>query len=299
LASIDDPATAQSAFSSLSAEQLDAVMSASVDETVSYSRGGVSVSVNGELAGEILESASLIADADLKAEIFDAGADLLQHINNDFGFPVVAVGTNATAESIANGLASILDSDTTGVVTELAYGGDTFDGTAISVYAKQMLNMDQTEKLGEQMARLQLGNDLSEDPVARLEASVELDSGATRYENAGALGHFVAGVYAGAESISSDVQQQQQMTTAVLKTVLTFIDKAKISDAVSIIAAGGKEWVSTAVSAAIQDPGTSAAQQLERAAIPVDPATEEVALGTSAMSAFNDRITQVTRLANP
>jgi len=296
----NNPAQAENIFNQLSTEQLNAVINAGLDQTSSFSQGGGSVSLDATVAGKVLNTASQIGNADLKATIFDAGSAALQHVNDDFGFPLATIGQNAAADTLGDGLTRIIDSDTTGVMRELSYNQQTFDGTAFGTYAKHMLNTDQTDKLGEQMAKLQFGNNLNEDPVSRFEQTVSLSTGSLRNENAGALGHFVAGVYNGAASISSDVKQQQELTTSVLKSVLTIVDKAKIGGPlVGGAASVGKEWVKYAVNAAISDPGNDAAKQMELAAIPIDPSTNEIGIGDAAMSAFNDRITQTQRLANP
>lgn len=289
------PSAAREAFSALSDEQMRAVMSASIDETVNYSSHAVSANLDGKVAGEILASASQISDPDLKARIFDAGAQTLEHINEEFGFPVTALGKEESANAVANGLTQLLDTDTTGIMRELAYNQSTMDGTSFGQYAKHMLNTGQEDVLGEQMARLQMGNQLNENPITRFEDSVTLPSAAERYENAGTLGYFVGGVYSGAESISSDVQQQQELTSKVLNSTLTVIGSVAPPTANTGFGVA-KDWAVYAIEAAIEDPGTTAAQQLERAAIPTNPNTDEMGVGTAAFSGFNDRISQVTRL---
>ncbi len=290
-----NPAAAQEAFGSLTDAQLQAVMSASIDETVNYSSHAVTASMDGKVAGQILASASQISNPDLKARIFDAGAETLNHINEDFGFPVVAIGDTDAANTLANGLTHLLDTDTTGIMRELAYNQSTMDGTGFSAYAKHLLNTDQEAVLGEQMARLQLGNDLSQDPIARFEDTTTLASGAQRYENAGTLGYFVGGVYSATESISDDVATQREMTTNVLNTALATVTLG-VGPATAGAISVGRNWVATAIDAAITDPGADAAQQLERAAIPMNPNTGEMGVGSAAFSGFNDRVSQVTRL---
>lgn len=284
------------AFGSLDNAQLKAVMAASVGETLSYSQGGVAASLDASLAQEVLNSASRIGDADLKARVFDAGGQILGHIDSDFGFPVAAIGRGDAATDLAAGLTEIIGSDTTGVMRELAYNSESMDGQSFGHYAKQLLNDGQHDILGEQMAKLQLGNGLNENPVERFEATVSLNGGVQRYENAGTLGYFVGGVYSGAESISQDVKAQQEQVTAVLSSTLGILDKVALSGSASLAVTAGSPWVSMAVKGAIEDPGPSAAQQLERAAIPIDPSTNEVGVGTGAFSGFNDRVSQVLRL---
>jgi len=168
-----------------------------------------------------------------------------------------------------------------------------------------MLESGQQDKLGEQMAKLQLGNGLNENAVARLDQSITVpgSNGQTRRENAGALGYFVGSVYSAAASISKDVKQQQEEVTAVLKSVLTIVDKAKVGGpaaaAVGTTASVAKEWVQFAVRGAIQDPGSSAATQLEHGALPINSATGELGVGDNVTNAFNTSLDRVQRLAKP
>jgi hypothetical protein len=302
----NDPSAAEQAFDSLDATQMQAIMSAAVgaNDTISSNFSGLPSMIttfrNPSLAGDILSAASHIDNADLKAHIFNVGAQTLQELNKNYDglLASTALEKDQVAKHITNGLTEIIDSDTTGVVRELAYNEDTFDGTAMSIYAKQMLKSGQDAKLGEQMARLQFGNDLKGNAIERFEQTVIPNSkNDPRYENSGAIGYFVASVYVATESITKDVEQQRKIITSVLKSTLAVIDKVNSNKMVSGAASVSKEWVQFAVDAAIQDPGDSAASQLERAAMPIDPETHEIAVGDGAISAFNDRIEQVRRLA--
>ncbi|MEG3175331.1 hypothetical protein U1872_03755 [Sphingomonas sp. RB3P16] len=304
-------AQAEAGFRALDPAQTRAVMRAGVDATLNStaSSAGSANSLSWDTAGlrGVLGAASSIGNADLKARLFDAGVDTMRSVrdsNSVFG-GLTVVGKDAALSEITSGLTKLIDSDTSGVVRELAYNQETADGSDLAAYAKQLLNSGQTDTLGRQMARLQLGNGLNENAVGRLDVvtTVPGSNGQERRENAGALGYFVGSTYSATASISKDVKAQQEMVTAVLKSALTVVDKAKVGGpaalAVGTTASVAKEWVQFAVRAAIQDPGSSAATQLERAALPTNPATAELGVGDDIANAFNTTLSRVQRLANP
>jgi hypothetical protein len=304
-------AQAEAAFRALDPAQTRAVMRAGVDATLTSTAMGEAASntltwSTGETR-QVLEAAASVGDADLKARLFDAGVDTMRSVrdsNSVFG-GLTVMGKDKALNDLTGGLTKIIDSDTTGVMRELTYNQETADGSDMAAYSKQMLESGQQDKLGEQMAKLQLGNGLNENAVARLDQSITVpgSNGQTRRENAGALGYFVGSVYSAAASISKDVKQQQEEVTAVLKSVLTIVDKAKVGGpaaaAVGTTASVAKEWVQFAVRGAIQDPGSSAATQLEHGALPINSATGELGVGDNVTNAFNTSLDRVQRLAKP
>jgi len=224
--------------------------------------------------------------------------------NNVFG-GLTVLGKDDAMRQMANGLTAIIDSDTTGVMDELTFNQSTMDGSSFAAYAKEMLNQNREGELGQQMGRLQVGNDSSENPVERLNA-VETVPGTTqeRRANAGALGYFVGGVYAATQARSQDVAEQRETVTAILKSALTVVDKvASLGGPTGRVIAGGaavgKEWMQIAVKNAIADEGSAAGIRLERAALPVNAQTGELGVGDNVASAFEDRLASVTRTAQP
>lgn len=306
---------AQAAFAVLATpgpggrDALREVLRSGVDATLRTSSMGMSahatLSWNTGGARGVLDAAASIGDADLKARIFDAGADTMRSVRDSNGVfgGLTVIGKDAALRDVAGGLTRILDSDTTGVMRELTYNRATLDGSDMAAYAKQMLQSGGEVKLGEIMARLQFGNGLNENAVARLDRVTTLTGGQQVRAQAGALGYFVGSTYAATAAISRDVRAQQEMTTAVLKSALTVIDKARVGGpaalAVGTTASVAKEWVQFAVRAAIADPGSSAATQLERAALPIDPATGEIAVGDAITQAIGDTLGRTSRLSNP
>ncbi|UIJ46528.1 hypothetical protein LZK98_06145 [Sphingomonas cannabina] len=309
LSSLKGSAYAADAFKALNPEQLRAVMKSSIDETMTGGIGAPSVEWHPEGFGKLMDAAASIPDADLKARIFDAGADTLRDVRNTSGFagrPVI-VGKDDTIKAMADGLTKIIDSDTTGVMRELTYNEETADGSDMATYSRALMEGKQEKKLGEIMTKLQFGNGLNENPAARLDqvtqVPVAAGSSQERRENAGALGYFVGAAYAGAQSWSTDVKKQQEMMTSVLDSALTLVDKAKVggpaANAVGTTASVAKEWTHYAVRWAVEDKGLAPAQRLERAALPINPQTRELGVGDNIMDAFNTALTRVQRNAQP
>lgn len=301
-------AHAEAALQSLSGAELEAVLRASIGETariVTAHPGNASMTIswNSRNFEALMDAAASTTNADLKARLFDAAGTQLQSVDGTrVGVGSTPVGRRETLAAMTDAMTRLLDSDTTGVVRELTYNRDSLDGTALAAYAKQMLQSTAgTNRLGELMARLQLGNDLAGHAIGRLNETVTVPgTNQERRENAGALGYFVGAVYRGAAAISSDVRAQQELATAVLKSALTVIDKAKVGGlAGGMTASVAKEWVAFAVREVIRDPGNSAAQQLERAALPINPATGELGVGDGVTNAFNTALDRVIRLARP
>lgn len=301
-------ANAEAALKALTPAQLDALMRASTDETARITSSGhghasMTISWDAKRFEGLLAAAASTRDADLKARVFDAaGAQLKAVDGTHMNLGSVPVGKREALAAMTGAMTRLLDSDTTGVTRELTYNSESLDGTALATYAKQMLQTSAGQtKLGETMARLQLGNGLNGHAIDRLNDAVTVP-GTTqeRRENAGALGYFVGAVYRGTQAISADVRAQQELTTAVLKSALTVIDKAKVGGTAGGMAAGvAKEWVQFAVREVIRDPGTSAAQQLERGALPINPATGELGVGDDVSNAFNTALDRAMRLAKP
>ncbi len=288
-------ANAEAGFEALSADQLKAVLKTGVDETVTYSGASVTSSYNVEGYKNIMAAAASTGDPDLKAQIVNAGAESLRTVRDADDFPAISLNDDAL-KTMSGALAGVIDSDTTGVVRELAYNGDTRDGSALAAYSQVMIETGQTEKLADQMVKLQFGNDKNENALDRLDQVTTLSNGQQRRENAGALGYFVGSVYAGAQAHSDDVKEQQEIVSGFLDFAA---GKIPIGGGLSASdAALGQDLITKAVESAIDNPGLEPAQRLELAALPLD-ANGELAVGDDINSAFEDTLSTVQRLAKP
>lgn len=300
---------AEDGFNALG-DNLPSVLQSAVGENqfnaVTMNGSHLSVNWSADQYKNIMDAAASMGNADLKAQIFADGADTLRDVRDtSSNLGLSTFGKDDALQTMTDGLTAIIDSDTTGVMRELTYNSETMDGSAVGTYAREMLDQDRTDELGEQMARLQFGNGLNENAVERLnEVTTVPGTDQERRENAGTLGYFVGGVQAGAQSLTSSVEEQRAMTTAMLKSVLTVVDKTAFVTGpaalgVSTSAAVAKEWVQFGVNAAINDPTADAGIMLERAALPVDSSTGELGVGDNVASAFEDRLASVTRTAQP
>ncbi|WP_066477003.1 MULTISPECIES: hypothetical protein [unclassified Sphingomonas] len=302
-------ANAEAAFRAIG-DKLPDVLASSIDARVTTNAtAGVAVNVaswDAKAYGGIMEAAASTSNADLKAQIFDAGVGTLRSVRdvNDVIGGLTTVGKTQATRTMVDGLTQVINSNTTGVMRELTYNAETRDGSDFAAYAKEMLNQGRAAELGEQMGRLQVGNAGNENAVERLYRSeIVANTDQERLPNAGTLGYFVGSVHAAVKSIDADVAAERAMTTAVLKSALTVVDKAKVggpaASAVGTTASVAKEWVQFAVSGAIRNESADAGIRLENAALPVDKRTRELGVGDAVVSAFEDTLATVARLAKP
>ncbi|MBP7531029.1 MAG: LysM peptidoglycan-binding domain-containing protein [Ottowia sp.] len=310
IASMDkSPTAARRALETLTTDQLNAVVKAAADPTMfnSASQAGSSVTMHYDTATfqKLMEVAGKTGNADLKARVFAAGAEVLKEAESGNLFTPVLADTAA----MRKGMHSLLMSDVNGVIGELASNQETRDGSALATYAKSALNAKEFDQLAEVQVRLSLGNDLKGDPVAQFGTATKAADGTDRYLNAERLGYFAGAMNAATKSISGDAAQQAELTTAVLKSGLTLIDKVAPKP-VGVGASVAKEWVGFAVKAAYQEaikPQTAAEDKMFWAMQPVTPGEilpngeldREVANGTAPRSAFEDTWNMVTNRAKP
>ena len=124
----------------------------------SASQAGSSVTMHYDTATfqKLMEVAGKTGNADLKARVFAAGAEVLKEAESGNLFTPVLADTAA----MRKGMHSLLMSDVNGVIGELASNQETRDGSALATYAKSALNAKEFDQLAEVQVRLSLGNDL-------------------------------------------------------------------------------------------------------------------------------------------
>jgi hypothetical protein len=285
---------AEQAFAALKPDQLQAVLTTGIDQHTYMSGTSISTSFDGARFEGVMRAAATMGNADLKATVFDAGAEQLRTVRDAGSILTPSFGDDEALEGMAGAMGTILDSDTTGVMRELSVNTATMDGSALATYAQVMIASGKTEKLADHMARLQFGNGLNENAVDRLNLSVSRGAQEAR-ENAGALGYFVGAVYKGAEAHSADVKKQQEIVSNLLGFVA---DKIPVGGGLSASDLTlGQDLIGAAVELAIADPGAAPAQRLERAALPQRDG--ELAVGDGVTSAFTTTLTRVQRTAEP
>jgi len=253
-------------------DQLRAVLETGIDRSSQHSESYTTTSFNTARFQGVMNAAASTGDADLKARVFGAGAEQLVAIRETsaHGLTAGSIDRGEALGQVRDSLTKVIDSDVTGVTRELTYNQETQDGTALSNYTQQMFEGGKTDKLGEQLTKLQFGNDFRTNPqnvVDRLNTPVTASDGTQRLENAGALGYFVGATQAGAEAQEKSVKAQQEDVTAVLKSANGIIG-AVTGPAGAAITAGGGEWIGKAVEAVINDSSKSTAQRLSIGTLP-------------------------------
>ena len=288
-------------------DQLKAVMSTGIDQTNMFSENGVMTSFDTARFRGVIDAAASISDPDLKARVFDAGAQQLKVIRDT---PSVSVGANSvdrddSLNEVRDSLTRLIDSNTTGIVRELTFNRETLDGSSLAAYTQVMFDTGQADKLGEQLTRMQFGNDVKtnpQDPVARLNESVTVD-GETRRPNASALGYYVGAVEAGAGADAKDTKATQDNVTAMLKSMNAIVGAFTGPGGAAITGAGG-EWINKGVELAINSTSVSTANRLAMAALPTERPEGGASYDVEERNGpyfgdFNDRRTWVVDHAQP
>jgi len=253
-------------------DQLRAVLATGIDRSNQYSESYVTTSFDTSRFQGVMNAVASTGDADMKARVFGEGAEQLRAIRETpaHGLTAGSIDRSEALGQVRDSLTRVLDSDVTGVTRELTYNQETQDGSALASYTQQMFEAGKTDKLGEQLTRLQFGNDFRTNPqnvVDRLNTPVTAPDGTQRLENAGALGYFVGATQAGAEAQEKSVEAQQEDVTAMLKSANGIIG-ALTGPAGAAITAGGGEWIGKAVEAVINDSSKNTAQRLSIGTLP-------------------------------
>ena len=232
----NNPAELKQAIDGLSDSQLKAVMRAATQERIEGNStmllpsspnsgfGNVNTTrrtFNPEPLKQMLEAVATSDDPKLKARVFDAGANQLKELE-DYGdltkpgnLLIPSAGVKESAQTIRQGLTSILDSDTSGIITRLE---KTNNAKGLTSYMKSMLNNDEGDKVHQFVNRLTTG-DASKTPTE----NIEQNSGtATKpiYQNARNLGFLAGSIYSATRQITSDTNKQADVIKNIFGAVL-------------------------------------------------------------------------------
>ncbi|TWI05881.1 hypothetical protein IP90_00143 [Luteimonas cucumeris] len=210
-----DPDAFGQALGSLSDSQLRDVMEVGLGRTYVAGHNYASTSVNASVTAAIIAGAANLTDPALKARVFEIGAQQIAILRDETINPLG--GADAPAAQITAALTQLLDSDTTGVVRELETAFR--DGKGLTSYLAEQLEHGGEagqKQIGEFIAKLQSGNDLSEDPQARFLAT-DADG---NYRNAQMLGYFMGGVEAGINIVAGNRADEAAMIATVFKGVV-------------------------------------------------------------------------------
>ena len=220
----NNPRQLEGVLQNLSQPQLAAIMrSASQEEIHStpsfspYGGGSVYTTFEPQPLADMINAVSRTGNAELKANVFQAASLELKRIEEAGGILNPVAGQGDAAAQVRNALTTLLDSDTTGIMTELEHNFRNGDG--ISAYTKSMLNAGQNEQLGSFIAKLSKGNDLTGNPLTRFGNQVRGTDGNPHYQNAQVLGYFAGALFSGAKQITGDRTKQADMLKNVFGTI--------------------------------------------------------------------------------
>lgn len=220
----NNPRDLERALQNLTQPQLAAIMRAASQEeihsTPSLSPGGggsVYTTFNPQPLADMINAVSRTGNAELKANVFQAASLELKRIEEAGGIFNPVAGRGDAAAMVRNSLTNLLNSDTTGIMTELEHNFRNGDG--ITAYVKSMLNSGQTEQLGNVIAKLSKGDDLTGNPLTRFGSQVRGTDGNPHYQNAQVLGYFAGALFSGAKQITSDRSKQADMLKNVFGTI--------------------------------------------------------------------------------
>lgn len=115
----DDPAAFNQAVGALGDKALGAVVEAGLNETMTTSQGGVSVSYDAKQLSALVYAASGSADPTIKARVLDAASGGLQRVRDNTGFPVASVGSDKVTQQLKNDLTALMKTDAQGITEQL------------------------------------------------------------------------------------------------------------------------------------------------------------------------------------
>lgn len=260
------------AVKGLNDEQLGAVAKAGAGASMSNIEGAQTYAYDPKTLNGMLEAAATAADPAVKARVFSAGADQLKEMAAAES-PLAANPTaKDAAASTTSSLQHVMDSDTTGVTDRLQRADDS--GKALTTYAQQQLAQGSSgqKALGEELKRLQFGNGLNQDPVARLNATSPGSGGQPFHETASNLGYFAGAVQAGVRKEASSAADQANLIGSVFSAGLGLATgpAGPYAGAAVKVASGAAV---NAVSDAVRSGQMELAGAFQKLSLPSDPAT--------------------------
>jgi len=200
---------------SLSAEQLDAAVNASiVQRKSSIFRGTVDASVFVNLA----ETVATRGSVDQKAQVFNTAGKRVDSVAHASRFLAPVSGTKQAAADITNGLIRILSSDTNGIVHELSYNKRFNDGRAFTNFIEQLMRSGLTHELASIQTQLLLGNTGSGDHIDRYNQIVDGVAA-----NAGKIGYFSGVVLNAIGNVDVSAKQKQVLVKTMVSTTSSIL----------------------------------------------------------------------------
>lgn len=215
----NDPAALDRALNSLSDTQLQKLME-NITVTSWQYQGANTINYNGELLSKMLDAVSKSNNPEVKARMFNAAALYLKSVEDapNIMLANAIIGKNDAAAKIRDSLTKILDSDTTGISNHLTFNPTYRNGEAVTAYLKSMLKAGKTDEVGNLIAKLAKGNNLSEDQMSHFSTYTTDKDGNKIYENAQMLGYFTGALVAANKQVSGDTEKQADLLKKILST---------------------------------------------------------------------------------
>ncbi|MGI9055140.1 MAG: hypothetical protein ACR2F2_04985 [Pyrinomonadaceae bacterium] len=283
----NNPRELEGVLQNLTQPQFAAIMRAASQEEIHstpslspYGGGSVYTTFEPQPLVDMLNAVSRTGNAELKANVFQAASLELKRIEEAGGILNPVAGQGDAAALVRNSLTTLLDSDATGIMTELEHNFRNGDG--ISAYTKSMLDAGQNEQLGNFIAKLSKGNDLTGNPLTRFGNQVRGTDGNPHYQNAQVLGYFAGALFSGAKQITGDRTKQADMLKNVFGTIAGATGAINLPAGVASSVLNG---LTSAIVGEVTDglnKGTMDMEEaLERLIFPRDPATGDTYEGAA------------------
>lgn len=218
-----DGANFDKAVGSLSDSQLEAVVKSSAGQTmttVSGYGGGASVTNTYDpktLTG-LIDAAATAGDPAVKARVFAAGGREVSEIAGSSSLFNPNPTADKSAQSVADSLTRVMQSDTTGVTRQLEVNDRS--GIGLAGYTQQELRTEAGQKtLGGFVATLQTGPNHNQSPTAYIEQKTPNGE----YANAHSLGYMSGAIQAGIGKLQASNKEKADMIGNIFSTVVGLV----------------------------------------------------------------------------
>lgn len=279
------------ALASLTDSQFKAVVNASIQSESNTTSGmgssHTSLTYDTTAFTALANTVAASDNVSRKAEFMEYGGIALQAVRDGGSLigGVSSLDKDETVAAMLDGMTAVMDSDTSGIVQELATQADNKFGNGLASYAKSMLESGEAgrEKLAEQLNAIKYGNDGTGNVHDRLAQENQYGDRPV----AAALGYFSGAVWAGAESISNDKQAQADLITDVLVTAVSLHPATAVS----------AEGIKHLVNAAVQN-DANLGEAMYQSVLPTD-ANGTISVNADIQDTIHTRFSDVAEHANP
>lgn len=252
-------------------QRLDEVLQAGILQSEVHSRNGAVTNFDSTVAADIVRAAATSHDPAVQASVFQQASDVLKTIQGGgdngavpFELSDIGIGPGRHAgarDELANAMTDLLKSDTNALIAQLE--SQDRGGHALVTYLTEQIAAGRENDVASLIARVQTGDDLSGDPVARFD----------NVDNAESLGYFMGAVEVGIRRATEGSAAEAQAAGNLLKGVVTyggaFFTVGGAGSTILKSGAGGVVDAAVAdVVAGIEADGTTLSRELARVGYP-------------------------------